>query len=218
MGLLEDLGDAWYADDRFNVLFGCRIAVPPGFRPYQTDAWRNRVGDAEHHQLSLMAIGDDISGLAQLAPRDLWRLDVGRRRITDADFDVICRFEELEELNASDTRITDAAARALHHLQELRWLSFSRCHITDAAMEHIAGLRALEHLDISGTQVTDSGLRALAFHPKLRVLNIRDTVITGEALAPLVTLPELRQVWMTHHQHRHAHHFSDERPEVEILY
>lgn len=218
MGFLDDLSDAWRADERFNVLYGCGIPIPPGFEPYSRDSWRNRVGDVEHHQVSLVALGTDLSGLAKLGARDLWRLDVSRQRVTDADLDFVWRFDELEELDAAHTRITDAATHGMHTLQELRWLSLSACSITDAAMEHIAGLRALEHLDISATNVTDEGLRALAFHPSLRVLNIRDSHISGEALAPLLTTPQLRQVWMTRHQHKQALRFEHERPEVELLY
>ncbi|MEY2417580.1 MAG: hypothetical protein QOG90_260 [Actinomycetota bacterium] len=215
MGLLDD---AARRDEEFDTLFGAHIPVPRGFRPQTTWFYANRVGDAEHHQLSLQAESDDLSGLSELAPGSVWLLDVSHRHIGDADFDLICRFDQLEELNASHTRITDAATRAMHTLQKLRSLSVASCAITDAAMEHIAALRSLEHLDLCSTKVTDEGLRALAFHPKLHTLNIRDSAISGDGLAPLLTLPELRQVSMSHHQHHHAHQFVHERPEVEILY
>jgi Leucine-rich repeat (LRR) protein len=212
------LGDAWRQDDAFDALYGAHIPAPPGFRVKTTSFWRDRFGDATRHQLSLQAEGNDISGLSQLAPNAVWLLDMSHRHVDDADFDSVCRFDQLEELNMAHTRITDAAASAMHTLQELRWLSVASCAITNVAIEHFAGLRALEHLDIQGTRVTDEGLRSLAFHPALRVLSIRESAITGEALAPLLTVPELRQIWMTHHQHRRAHRFIDERPEVEILY
>jgi hypothetical protein len=218
MGLLDDLSDAWRADEAFNILFGCNVAVPPGFAPYARDAWRNRFGDATHHQLSLRATGDDLSGLAKLTRHELWRLDVRHRRIDDDAFDAICRFDELEELDAAYTAVTDVATHGMHTLQELRWLSLSGCAITDAALAHLVALRALQHLDLSATRVTDAGLSALVHHPHLRVLNLRDTAVTGADLAPLLTLPELRQVWMNHRQHRHAHRFIHEHPEVEILY
>jgi hypothetical protein len=168
--------------------------------------------------LSLRAAGDDLAGLAELPSDGVWLLNVRGRRITDAAFDAVCRFDHLEELDASHTDITDAATRAMHTMQALRALSLSGCAITDAAMPHIAALGALEHLDLSATQVTDEGLRALSFHKNLRVLNLRDTPISGEALAPLLTLPRLRQVSLNHHQYRHAHRFIRQHPEVEILY
>lgn len=209
MGLLDD---ARQRDEAFDVLTGPGIPIPPGFDRFEfaRAGWRYRVGDAEHQALSLLAHTADLSGLAQVPAHALWKLACLDRHVTDAEFDFVVRFDALKELDLSHTSITDAAATAMHTLQKLTWLSVSSCAITDGAMEHLAALRALEHLDISATHVTDDGLRALAFHPALRVLNIRDSKITGEALAPLLTLPELQQVWMTPHQHRHAHRFADE--------
>ncbi|MEY2471649.1 MAG: hypothetical protein QOK28_978 [Actinomycetota bacterium] len=215
MGLLDD---AARRDEEFDTVFGAHIPVPRGFRLQTTSFWRNRFADATRHELSLQAEGDDLSGLSELAPGSLWLLDISHTHVGDADFDLVCRFDRLEELNASHTRITDAATRAMHTLQELRSLSLSSCAITDAGMEHIAALRALEHLDLCSTKITDEGLRALAFHPKLHTLNVRDTAITGDGLAPLLTVPELRQISMSHHHHRHAERFVNARPEVEILY
>ena len=215
---MSKFGDVSRQDEAFDALYGAHIPVPPGFSLKTTSFWRNRFGDAAHHQLSLKADGDDLSGLSQLAPNAVWLLDLSYRHVEDADFDSVCRFDQLEELNLAHTRISDDAARAMHTLQRLRWLSLASCAITDTAIEHLAALRALEHLDIQDTRVTDDGLRALAFHPALRVLSIRHSTITGDGLAPLLTVPELRQIWMTRHQHRQAHRFIHERPEVEILY
>jgi hypothetical protein len=197
------------------------VPVPRGFRLYNADIiadWRARVGDAKRVRLSLTALEDDVSGLNEVPIRALWRLECRNRKVTDADFDLISRFDSLEELDLTNTRITDRAVLGIHTLQQLRHLDVAGCALTDAAMEHIAALRRLEALDVSYTQMTDESLRSLAFHPSLRALNVRGTKVTGERLAPLVTIASLRQLSLGRKQHKHTRRFRAERPDVEILY
>jgi hypothetical protein len=211
--------DVWDQDDSFDAVFGAGIPIPPGFEAYRSGGfWRERFGDRQRGRLSLVAVSDDISGLRAVPIRGLWRLDLQRRRLTDDDFDLVARFDKLEELNVSHTPLTDNALLGLHTLQQLRILALGSCAITDTGMEHVAALRKLEDLDLSQTKVTDDGLRALAFHPALHLLNLRDSEVTGERLAPLVTMPALRRLCLSGRQHRHARPFERERPDVEILY
>jgi hypothetical protein len=215
-----DLGDAWRQDERFDLLFGSGLPVPRGFRIYgghSRAGWRYRVGDKLRNELSLSADGDDISALAEVPVNGLWRLECRYRRVTDDDFDLIARFDSLEELDLSHTKITDRATLRMHTLQKLRILRLGSCAITDAALEHLVALRSLEELDVCNSRVTAKGLPALAFHPALRIINLRDTPVTGAQLGALTTIPHLRELRLDGRQKHRTHDFAAQRPDVVIL-
>jgi len=146
---------------------------------------------------------DDLSGLSELDPNDLFRLSVSSAMHlrTDADpriFEPISRLTNLQMLSLNDTGVTDKGLEHLRSLRSLRVLEIGESSITSRGLAVLMDLPALVYLDLR-TGVTDAGLRQVGQHPNLRWLRIRTGKIWGPGLAELANLPRLERlcIWGT---------------------
>lgn len=189
----------------------------PGYRMWNAPPKIDRSEDPHCVQVSLVAMGDDLSGLDQMEPRQVWRLDLRHTSVDDAALKPLLRFVFLEHLDLANTQVTDDCVGGLAALPKLRVLTLGECAITDAAMARLAAIRTLEELSLFGTQVTNAGLDALAFHPALAILDLRDTDVTEEGVPTLLTIPELHELRLPRHARKARHRIAEVRPDVRVI-
>ncbi len=146
---------------------------------------------------------EDLSGLSELAPNDLYRLLVSssmhlRTGANPTIFEPISRLTGLQMLSLKDTGVTDKGMEHLRPLRSLRALELAESSISNRGLAVLMDLPALEYLDLDG-KVTDAGLKQVGQHPNLRWLRIRTGKIWGPGLAELVNLPRLERlcIWGT---------------------
>ncbi|MCH8120534.1 MAG: hypothetical protein IIC00_12495 [Planctomycetes bacterium] len=140
---------------------------------------------------------DDLSGLSQLGPRDLYMLKVSSLvRTADADrrvLEPISHLTGLQILCLYKTGVTGKGMEFLKELRSLRALELYGERIGVSGLAVLKDLPALEYLDLT-TGVTDAGLKQVAQVSNLRWLRIRTGNIWGPGLAELVNLPRLERL------------------------
>jgi hypothetical protein len=146
---------------------------------------------------------EDLSGLSQLGPNDLFRLSVYsamyRRTGTDPSlFEPIRLLTGLQMLRLSNTGITDKGLEHLGSLRSLRALEMMEFSISSRGLAVLRDLPDLMYLDLD-MGVTDAGLRHVGQHRNLRWLRIRTGTIWGPGLAELANMPRLERlcIWGT---------------------
>ncbi len=145
---------------------------------------------------------DDLSGLSQLGPRDLYMLKVSSLvRTADADrrvLEPISHLTGLQILCLYKTGVTGKGMEFLKELRSLRALELNGERIGVSGLVVLKDLPALEYLDLD-TDVTDAGLKQVGQHHNLRWLRIRTGKIWGTGLAELANLPRLERlcIWGT---------------------
>jgi hypothetical protein len=87
-------------------------------------------------------------------------VNLGERRVIDADLVHLRGLEHLRELDLTRTGVTSAG---LAHLKELplRKLFLTDTRVDDTGIVQLKGLKSLETLGVSGTKVGDSALAHL---------------------------------------------------------
>jgi hypothetical protein len=141
---------------------------------------------------------DDLSGLSELGPNDLFWLLVGtemylRTGVNPRIFEPISRLTGLEILSLQSTGITDEGLEHLRPLRSLRGLELSQASISNQGLAVLMDLPALEYLELN-TGITDAGLRQVAQLSNLRWLKIVGGNMWGPGLAELVKLPRLERL------------------------
>jgi hypothetical protein len=141
---------------------------------------------------------DDLSGLSELNPNDLFWLSVSsamyRRTGTNPGiFEPISRLTGLQILSLQNAGITDEGLEYIRPLHSLRILELSQASISNRGMAVLKDLPALVYLDFN-TEVTDAGLRQVAQISNLRWLRIRTGRIYGPGLLELAKLPRLERL------------------------
>ena len=144
--------------------------------------------------------GAGLAGLVQ--SKNVERLDVsGCRRINSDAMAVVCKFENLVELNLSGTLVKSDGIKQLKQLGKLEQLDLSRCNwvddatikvvsgfpslkrltlsrvprLTDRALEHLANLDSLEQLEIKANGlITGAGFSAFGENSRLKVLALKN--------------------------------------------
>ncbi|MBL7188601.1 MAG: hypothetical protein ISS70_19935 [Phycisphaerae bacterium] len=146
---------------------------------------------------------EDLSGLSELDPNDLFRLSVCsamylRAGIDPRIFEPISRLTGLQMLSLNDTGVTDEGLEHIRSLRSLRVLELRESTVGSRGLAVLKDLPALEYLDLH-TGVTDAGLKHVGEHPNLRWLRIRTGNMWGPGLAELVNLPRLERlcIWGT---------------------
>jgi len=187
------------------------VAVPAGrnihlitlLRPRREDFARLPHGSRMFLRNRFSSDPDDLSGLSELGPNDLYKLRVSSMFArADADrrvLEPICHLTGLQILTLYQTGITNEQMKHLKPLRALRALELSReFSIGNAGMAALKDLPALEYLDLD-TEVTDAGLKHVGQLPNLRWLRIRTGKIYGPGLAELANLPRLERlcIWGT---------------------
>ena len=141
---------------------------------------------------------DDLSGLSELGPNDLYKLRVSSM-FARADVDrrvlaPISHLMGLQILMLYETGITNEQMKYLKPLRSLRALELSReFSIGNVGLAAIKDLPALEYLDLD-TGLTDVGLKQIAQLSNLRWLRIVTGKIWGPGLAELSNLPRLERL------------------------
>ena len=179
-----------------NVQLIVRLALGP------RESAKLRAQNPQAHQLTIAdrtrKDPDDLSGLSELDPNDLFWLSVGTEMYlrTGADpriFEPISRLTGLRILSLFSTGITDEDLEHLRSLRSLRGLELTQASIGSRGLAVLMDLPALVYLDLN-TGLTDAGLKQVAQHPNLRWLRIVDGNIWGPGLAELAKLPRLERL------------------------
>jgi len=141
---------------------------------------------------------DDLSGLSELGPNDLYKLNVSSMFArADADRRVLAPISHLTGLQIlmlSQTGITNEQMKYLKPLRALRALELrNEFSISNAGMAALKDLPGLEYLDLD-TGMTDAGLKHVGQLPNLRWLKIGAGKIWGQGLAELANLPRLERL------------------------
>ncbi len=140
---------------------------------------------------------DDLSGLSQLGPRDLYMLKVTSLvRTTDADrrvLEPISHLTGLQILCLNKTGITGKGMEFLKELRSLKALELFDERIGVSGLAVLKELPELEYLDLN-TGLTDADLKQLGQLQSLRWLRIVDGKMWGPGLAELAHLPRLERL------------------------
>ncbi len=140
---------------------------------------------------------DDLSGLSQLQPDDLYMLQVSSLVSTaDADqriLEPISHLTGLQILSLHKTGVTDKGMELLKNLRSLRALEFMDERIGVKGLAVLKDLPNLEYLDC-GMEPTDAGLKHLGQLPNLRWIRILTGRMYGPGLAELANCPRLERL------------------------
>ncbi|MHC4585979.1 MAG: leucine-rich repeat domain-containing protein [Planctomycetota bacterium] len=140
---------------------------------------------------------DDLSGLSQLGPHDLYMLKVSSLvRTADADqrvLEPISHLTGLQILGLYKTGITSKGMEYLKKLRSLRALELHGERIGANGLAVLKDLPELEYLDLD-TGLTDAGLKHVGQLPSLRWLRIQTGSMYGPGLAELANLPHLERL------------------------
>jgi len=188
-------GDVRVPEDR-NIKLWVLLGLSP------RESAKLRVQNPQAYQLTIAdrirKDPDDLSGLSELDPNDLFWLSVstemGSR--TGADpriFESISRLTGVKILTLFGTGITDEGLECVRPLRSLRGLELLQASISNRGLAVLKDLPALEYLELD-TGVTDAGLKQIAQVSSLRWLNIADGKISGPGLAELGKMPRLERL------------------------
>jgi Leucine-rich repeat (LRR) protein len=140
---------------------------------------------------------DDLSGLSQLGPDDLYMLNVSSLvKTADADrrvLEPISHLTGLQILCLHKTGVTDKGMEYLKELRSLRALELYGERIGVSGLAALKDLPALEYLDLN-TDVTDADLKQVAQLSNLRWLRMVTENLWGQGLAELANLPRLERL------------------------
>jgi len=141
---------------------------------------------------------DDLSGLSELDPNDLFWLLVSsamylRTGANPRIFEPLSRLTGLQILSLQSAGITNEGLEHLRPLRSLRGLELTQASISNRGLAVLMDLPALEYLSLN-TGVTDAGLRQVAQLSNLRWLSIADGKMWGPGLAELAKLPRLERL------------------------
>ena len=182
------------------------VAVPTGrnihlttiLQPLQEDFARLPHGSLMFLRNRFSTNPDDLAGLSELGPNDLYKLNVcSMFARADADRRVLVPISHLTGLQILilyQTGITNEQMKYLKPLRALRALELSNeFSIGNAGMAALKNLPALEYLSLD-PGVTDAGLKHVGQLPNLRWLKIGTGKIRGPGLAELANLPRLERL------------------------
>ena len=93
--------------------------------------------------------------------RELTRLQVSGRQITDAGLEHLSGLTPLRELYLQNTQVTDAGLSHLKRLGSLKSLDLMGTYITDGGLSHLAGMKNLKRVWLSNPPITDAGVNQL---------------------------------------------------------
>jgi hypothetical protein len=142
--------------------------------------------------------------------KDLRRVTVGKKRLTDSGLANLARVKNIEDLKLYETYVSDSSLASLKQLPKLKTLCLARNHeLSDEALREVGRLTVLESLTVRGMPrdgflstldvahpITDAGLAHLKGLRNLRELVLEDTAATGAGLAHLKGMP-IRRIVIT---------------------
>ncbi len=112
-------------------------------------------------------------------------VNLGERRITDADLALLKGLEHLRELDLTRTPITSAGLEHSKELKTLKTLYLTDTKVDDSGIGQLKELKNLELLGLSGTKVGDASLDMLKELTALKQLYCIGTKITDAGAAKL---------------------------------
>jgi hypothetical protein len=146
------------------------------------------------------ALSEQIDKLKKLGARitldDQSRVvgvNLGERRIVDADLAHLRGFQHLQEIDLTRTRITGAGLKHIKDFTSLRRLFLTETKVDDSGIKHLKGLKTLDLIGLSGTRVSDAGLDHLREMTELKSLFCIGTAVTDAGVNKLQrALPKCR--------------------------
>ena len=188
-------GDVLVPKDR-NVKLWVRLELSPweSAKLLAQNPWAHQLTTADRTR----KYPDDLSGLSELEPNDLFWLSVSSAMYLRAGadpriFEPIRHLTGLQILTLSSTGVTDEGLEHLRSLRSLKALELTQASIGSRGLAVLMDLPALEYLSLN-TGVTDAGLKQVAQLSNLRWLRIADVNIWGPGLTELVKLPQLERL------------------------
>ncbi len=124
-------------------------------------------------------------------------LDVSFRaaadKTTDTEIGLLAPVaQQVWDLNLGGSKVTDAGLAPVAQLTNLRRLRLEKTAVTDAGLAHLKGLANLEYLNLYGTPVTDAGLANLEGLKNLKNLYLWQSQVTDAGVAKLkAALPDV---------------------------
>jgi len=112
-------------------------------------------------------------------------VNLGERRITDADLIHLKGLEHLQELDLTRTAVTSAGLVNLKDLTTLKKLYLTETKVDDEGIANLKGLKALEMLGLSGTRIGDPALSHLTALTELTSLFCLSTRVTDAGVEKL---------------------------------
>jgi hypothetical protein len=151
-------------------------------------------------QEGIKATADQVDKLKKLGARlqmdeknRVIGVNLGERRVADADLAHLKGLEHLQELDLTKTGITSAGLVHVKDLTTLRRLFLTDTKVDDAGIANLKGMKSLELLGLSGTKIGDAGLVHLVELTELKSLFCLGTKVTDGGVEKLQkALPKCR--------------------------
>jgi len=112
-------------------------------------------------------------------------VNLGEKKVTDADLVHLQGLEHLQELDLTRTRITAAGLSNLKDLKALKKLFLTDTRVEDVGIAQLKGLKSLETLGLSGTKISDAALDHVHELTGLKSLFCIGTGVTDAGVARL---------------------------------
>ena len=112
-------------------------------------------------------------------------VNLGERRVTDADLVHLKGLHHLEELDLTRTQVTGKALVHIKDLPALRKLFLTQTKVDDAGIENLKGMKTLTLIGLSGTKITDAALDHLRELTELRQVFCLGNGVTEAGLEKL---------------------------------
>jgi acetyl esterase/lipase len=120
-------------------------------------------------------------------------VNLGERKVTDADLIQLKGLDDLQELDLTRTGITSAGLANLKDLTSLKKLFLTETKVDDAGISHLQGMKALETLGLSGTKIGNPALTRLQALTGLKSVFCISTAVTDAGLEKFQkALPQCR--------------------------
>jgi hypothetical protein len=112
-------------------------------------------------------------------------VNLGERKVTDADLVLLRGFHHLRELDLTRTKVTGAGLKHLRDLTSLQTLYLTETKVDDAGIGHLKKMKTLSLIGLSGTKITDAAVDHLKEMTGLRQLFCLGTAVTDDGAKKL---------------------------------
>ena len=165
----------WFADKLKDAGISAKVVAAEGTNHGTINANLGKAGDRPTEEMWAFmnastskvdpALSEQVDKLKKLGARitfdDQKRVigvNLGERRVTDADLLHLRGLHHLQELDLTRTRITGAGLVNVKDLTALTKLFVTDTKVDDSGITHLKGLKTLELVGLSGTKISDAAL------------------------------------------------------------
>jgi hypothetical protein len=134
------------------------------------------------------------------------RVDLGRKKVSDADLKVIGVLKTVNDLNLEGSVLKEVSGKPIYAKEQ----------ISDEGLKNLAGMTHLRSLNLCGTNITDAGLKQLAVMKDLQNLQLSSTKVTDAGMEELMKLPKLQSVMLYDTQVTDTGVFALKRWKIEL--